>query len=477
MVLCLRTTARNTSTSYSYISWLYSSYQKCYLHSSLSQPTDRGSRIQYKLQLQRLKASSTLNITHQTIPASLPRSSSRITLSFCRQAYSISTKPSVAIREGIKIRKPRFPINTQSPSMASTSTSNPPPSEPVPESQSESRYEPRYIDVGINLTDMMYQGFYHGRKVHEMDLENVIQRADAVGCKKLMVTGSDYKSSVRAVELAQKYPGIIFATVGVHPCCASELIKKAGGVSNIRAALKGIETLTLEGKARGIVTAFGEIGLDYDRFFLSDQDSQLRVFEEQLRIAEKLDLPLFLHSRAAEEDFNRLLFAANLPRKGLVHSFTGTLEEMRTLTDAGFDIGINGCSLKTEENLAVVREVPLEHLQIETDGPWCEIRATHASAAFLKNMPAYLTETVPKDVKKERFQLGMRVKGRNEPCAIAGVAWVIAQVKGVSFEEVCERSWANSMKMFRYDEAAALQETWAKESTVNTGAAASMDDS
>ncbi|KAJ6255778.1 Deoxyribonuclease Tat-D [Drechslerella dactyloides] len=356
--------------------------------------------------------------------------------------------------------------------MASTSTSDPRPSEPELDKDSESRYEPRYIDVGINLTDMMYQGFYHGRKVHEVDLENVIQRADAVGCKKLMVTGSDYKCSIRAMELAESYPGIIFATVGVHPCSASEAIKTAGGVPNLRTALKSIEDLALEGKARGTVTAFGEIGLDYDRFYLSDQDSQLRVFEEQLRIAERVDLPLFLHSRAAEEDFNRLLFAANLPRKGLVHSFTGTLEEMHTLTAQGFDIGINGCSLKTEENIAVVREVPLERLQIETDGPWCEIRATHASAAYLKNMPAHLTESVPKDVKKERFQLGMRVKGRNEPCAIAGVAWVIAQVKGVSFEEVCERSWANSMNMFRYDEAAALQEAWAKENSPDVAVAA-----
>ncbi|EPS35733.1 hypothetical protein H072_10836 [Dactylellina haptotyla CBS 200.50] len=328
------------------------------------------------------------------------------------------------------------------------------------EKEPETPYEPRYIDVGINLTDMMYQGFYRGRKVHEADLDNVISRGQAIGCKMLMVTGSDYKHSIEAVDLASKYPGFIFATVGVHPCCATALVTSGGGVPNLRSALKPVEELVLRGKTQGTVTAFGEIGLDYDRFALSDQDSQLRVFEEQLRIAERVDLPLFLHSRAAEEDFNRLLFAANLPRKGLVHSFTGTLEEMKTLVEAGYDIGINGCSLKTEENLAVVKEIPLERLQIETDGPWCEIRGTHASAKYLKSMPAYLAEGVPKDVKKERFQLGMRVKGRNEPCAIAGVAWVISQVKGCSFEEVCESSWDNSMKMFRFDEAALLQEQW-----------------
>lgn len=83
-------------------------------------------------------------------------------------------------------------------------------------------------------------------------------------------------------------------------------------------------------------------------------------------------MPLFLHSRAAGEDFERLLWQRlqQLPKKGLVHSFTGTMEEMKGLVAMGFDVGINGCSLKTEENLDVVRAVPLERLQIETDGPW-----------------------------------------------------------------------------------------------------------
>src|SRR5947207_2197442 len=72
-----------------------------------------------------------------------------------------------------------------------------------------------------------------------------------------------------------------------------------------------------------------------------------------------------------------------LPKRGLVHSFTGSTEEMQRLIKLGLDIGVNGCSLKTEENLAVVKEIPLQRLQIETDGPWCEIRPSHASAKFL----------------------------------------------------------------------------------------------
>ncbi len=121
-----------------------------------------------------------------------------------------------------------------------------------------------------------------------------------------------------------------------------------------------------------MVGAFGEIGLDYDRLYHATKEQQLKYFELQLDLAVKLQLPLFLHSRAASEDFERLLGLRlpQLPKKGLVHSFTGTIEEMNRLVAMGLDVGINGCSMKTEENLEVVKAVPLERLQIETDGPW-----------------------------------------------------------------------------------------------------------
>ena len=96
--------------------------------------------------------------------------------------------------------------------------------------------------------------------------------------------------------------------------------------------------------------AFGEIGLDYDRLFLTGKEQQLKYFEAQLEIAVEVQLPLFLHSRAASEDFERLLGnkLQRLPKRGLVHSFTGTIEEMRRLVELGFDIGVNGCSMKSK---------------------------------------------------------------------------------------------------------------------------------
>lgn len=163
--------------------------------------------------------------------------------------------------------------------------------------------------------------------------------------------------------------GLCYATIGVHPCSATSFESHPDGPD---ALLSAVKELAVKAQAAGTATAFGEIGLDYDRLHYTPKETQLKYFRAQLGVAVELQLPLFLHSRAAAEDFEALLKERldELPKRGCVHSFTGTLEEMKRIVDLGFDVGINGCSMKTEENIAVVKEVPLERLQIETDGPW-----------------------------------------------------------------------------------------------------------
>ncbi|TKA68032.1 hypothetical protein B0A55_08370 [Friedmanniomyces simplex] len=291
----------------------------------------------------------------------------------------------------------------------------------------------RYADIGINLSDPIFHGVHHGKRAHEDDLQHVVQRALEAGVRKMMVTGSDLQESKNAIKIAEEYPGLCYATVGVHPCSAKSFEKYPEGPE---ALLAELQTLAQESRDSGKVTAFGEIGLDYDRLQLCDKETQLVYFAKQLDLAVELQMPLFLHSRAAASDFERLLKERldKLPKRGCVHSFTGTLEEMQAIVDMGFDIGINGCSMKTEENLAVVKEVPLERMQIETDGPWCDMRPSHASAQYTKNAPE-----LPKSVKKEKWSADAMVKGRNEPCAIPRVAYAVAGIKGVSMEEVCEQ--------------------------------------
>ncbi|KAL6714808.1 hypothetical protein ACLMJK_007068 [Lecanora helva] len=314
-------------------------------------------------------------------------------------------------------------------------------------------------NVGINLTDSTFRGIYHNKPAHPDDLAHVLQRAVSAGCAKLMVTGSSLTESQKAIDLATKYPGLCYATVGVHPCSAKSFDEYAEGPD---ALLTTLTELALEAKERKWATAYGEIGLDYDRLFLTPKEQQVKYFEAQLDVAVKVQLPLFLHSRAASEDFERLLSAKLplLPKKGLVHSFTGTREEMERLVALGLDIGVNGCSMKSEENLEVVRAVPLERLQIETDGPWhgvwgrlmgnekCDMRASHASAKYKDDAPQ-----LPKSVKKEKWTKDCIIKGRNEPVTISHVAHVIAKVKGISIEELCEAAWKNSIEMFGFEEA------------------------
>lgn len=235
---------------------------------------------------------------------------------------------------------------------------------------------------------------------------------------------------------------VCYATVGVHPCSAQSFDTHPGGPFKL---LQELEILALASKKQGTATAFGEIGLDYDRLFLCPKEQQLKFFEAQLDLATKIQLPLFLHSRAASTDFERLLHDRldHLPKRGLVHSFTGTVDEMRRLVELGFDIGVNGCSMKTEENIEVVKNIPLSRLQLETDGPWCEMRASHASTKYRVGAPS-----LPKSVKKEKWEKGMMVKGRNEPVGIVQVAYAVAGIKGLPIEEVCEAAWKNSVRMF-----------------------------
>ncbi|KAI9664762.1 MAG: hypothetical protein M1821_006210 [Bathelium mastoideum] len=347
----------------------------------------------------------------------------------------------------------------------------------------------RYVDVGINLGDPVFRGIYHGKRAHDDDFELVLQRALEAGCRKFMVTGSDLTESEHAIELAKAHPGFCYATIGLHPCSAHQLDSHPASSGGATGYLSALQHLATGARVTGHAVAFGEIGLDYDRLYLSTREAQLSAFDRQLDVAAALGLPLFLHMRNAMEDFERVLRSsgegegegdarqqpdgskkdrssddndggggdgggnggrksesrwAQLQRHGgLVHSFTGSSDELARVLALGFDVGVNGCSLKTEENVEVVQQIPLARLQLETDGPWCEMRPSHAAARFLEGAPA-----LPRAVKKEKWSKECMVKGRNEPCAIAQVAWAVAEIKGVPVEEVCEAAWNNSVRMF-----------------------------
>ncbi|KAF9076113.1 Mg-dependent DNase [Rhodocollybia butyracea] len=314
----------------------------------------------------------------------------------------------------------------------------------------------RFIDIGVNLTDPVFRGKYHGTVKHEDDFNLMLERSRAAGVKNIIITGGSFCESQQALELAKAND--LYATVGCHPTRSAEFDEHKGGPE---AYLNELDNL-LENNikvGKGRVVAVGECGLDYDRTHFAPPEVQMKHFRSQLSLAKKYHLPLFLHLRAAHKDFVNILREEGFGidggmavggKGGVVHSFTGTSQELAELMSMGFHIGVNGCSLKTADNLAVVQAINLDLLMLETDAPWCSMTGAHASKPHLDTLPKDLKDLYhPPSVRPERFVSGKAVKGRNEPCTIGGVAWVVSQLHPeVTLEELVEKAWKNTVKVF-----------------------------
>ncbi|CAI2179498.1 12979_t:CDS:2 [Funneliformis geosporum] len=133
---------------------------------------------------------------------------------------------------------------------------------------------------------------------------------------------------------------------------------------------------------------------------------------------------------------------------GVMHSMTCTMEEMKCAVSLGLYLGINGCSLKTQESLEVIKNAPIDKLMIETDAPWCDIRPTHASYKYLNLPEEKKLLYQPATRKKEKFSWNCMVKGRNEPCCIGQVLYIIASIRGVDPEELADTIYENTRKVF-----------------------------
>ena len=290
----------------------------------------------------------------------------------------------------------------------------------------------KFVDIAVNLTDPMFRGIYRNKQVHASDLGLVVERAAKAGVQ-FMITGTSLQESAEALHLAGQFN--TKATVGCHPTQTLEWDKYSKGPDNYSQELRELIRRGIESNHIG---AIGELGLDYDRLQFSPKDIQLKYFQEQLDICSEFSLPLFLHDRNTGGDFRDIIIRNRHKfTTGVVHSFTGTVEEMLKYSSLGLYIGVNGCSLKTEENLEVVKQIPLDKLLLETDSPWCEIRPTHASAKYVKTYESKVN-------KKERFVLGEMVKSRNEPRSLLSIATVVAELKGLSVRTVADATFQNS---------------------------------
>lgn len=236
------------------------------------------------------------------------------------------------------------------------------------------------------------------------DRKEVIERAIDGGVKTIVNIGSDMTSSRNSVELSRRY-NEIYSVVGIHPHNADSFNL------NVSKKLKSLS----ENKK---VVAIGEIGLDF-HYDNSPREKQKQAFRAQLRLAKSLDLPVVIHTRDADEETLEILKEENADKiGGIMHCFASDKKMAKEILDLGFYIAFGG--LITFENLAnlreVVKEVPMNKILVETDAP-------------------YLT---PDPYRGKR----------NEPLYVKYVVEKIAEVKGLSEEEVAKKTTENAKKVY-----------------------------
>jgi len=213
--------------------------------------------------------------------------------------------------------------------------------------------------------------------------------------------GIDYKSSCDAIEIAKEYN--LYASIGLHPLDAPE------------------EEFDYDAYKKLIcdkVVAIGETGLDYwhkpkgKSKREAYKENQKRLFIKQIDLAYELDLPLIIHCRVAFDDMYDILKTRKI--KGVIHSFTGSVDDLEKFLFLGYYIGINGIIFKMDLK-DVIEKIPMDRILLETDCP------------FL-SPPSF--------------------EERNNPMSLEITAREIARIKNVSLEELIEKTNKNSLQLF-----------------------------
>ncbi len=238
----------------------------------------------------------------------------------------------------------------------------------------------------------------------DADCEAVIEKIRLSGVSYVMEIGSDVKSSETAVKIANAHD-FIYCAAGIHPESADTAVQK--DFDRIR------ELALNEPK----VKAIGEIGIDYHYDDCAPREKQIACLEAQLDIARELDLPVIIHDRESKGDTLRVLKEKNVTN-GVMHCFSGSAETAEILVKMGFMISFTGVITFKNARRAIeaIKVIPLERLMIETDSP-------------------YMT---PEPHRGKR----------NDSSYVRYVAEKMAEIKGISLEELCEITYNNGKRFF-----------------------------
>ncbi|KAB7704320.1 YchF/TatD family DNA exonuclease [Bacillus aerolatus] len=239
------------------------------------------------------------------------------------------------------------------------------------------------------------------------DIDEVIERAKEAGVSNMVVVGFDRPTIHKALDLIEMHD-FLYASVGWHPVDAIDMTDDD---------LLLLEELAEHPK----VVALGEMGLDY-HWDKSPKDIQKEVFRKQIQLAKKVKLPIIIHNREATQDIVDILKEEDAEEVGgIMHCFSGSVETARECIDMNFYISLGGpvTFKNAKKPKEVAADIPLEKLLIETDCPYL---APHP----------------------------YRGK-RNEPAYVKLVAEQIAELKGLSYEEVAQSTTENARKLFKLE--------------------------
>ncbi|MCC6545358.1 MAG: TatD family hydrolase [Nitrospirae bacterium] len=242
---------------------------------------------------------------------------------------------------------------------------------------------------------------------YEADRPTVIQRAIDAGISHLITIGTDIEDSRQAIAVAEQHDNI-YAAVGIHPHDVKE-------ITNTDKISDTIKELASNKK----VVALGETGLDY-HYMHSEAKIQQDHFRLEINLAKSLGLPVIVHSREAQDDTLQILKEESVGTTGgVLHCFSGGMEMAEKAMEMGLYISFSGViTFKNARNiLDIVKAIPINRILIETDAP------------FLTPVP-------------------YRGK-RNEPAYVRQVAEKIAEVKGISLEELGRAVMSNASRLFK----------------------------
>ncbi len=221
-------------------------------------------------------------------------------------------------------------------------------------------------------------------------LDEIRKKISEAGISKVITIGVDPENLDKVKELSDSCDEIYF-TQGIHPHDAKEATEVEFNKISSRSTLPKM-------------VAVGEIGLDY-HYNNSPPEIQRKVFERQLQIAVDHDLPVVIHTRDADEDTKSILraFSGHLKRKGVVHSFTSSIELAEFVLSEGFYLGFNGIiTFKKAENVQeVVKITPAEQILFETDSPFL----TPVPHRGKENAPYYLPFVAAKIAELKNLDL------------------------------------------------------------------------